>query len=358
MLTKSIWQDKPVFITGHNGIKGSWLTLWLHQLGAKVFGYSLSPPSTLSLFEVANVKQFLEVDHRGDIRNFLDIQSAISRDKPEIIFHLAAQPLVRKSYISPIETFDTNIMGTAHILEALRTIDSVKCVVIITTDKVYENREWFYAYREIDSLGGYDPYSASKAAAELVTSSYYQSFFKNREIGIATARAGNVIGGGDWAVDRLVPDCLRAFEKGQPVTLRYPRAIRPWQHVLEPLIGYLLLAERLIENPQIYSKGWNFGPNPTDEATVADVAEMMSELWGEGAQVNTDVMTQEPHEAGTLKLDTSQSRHQLGWMPHWSIRQALIATIEWQKAWLAGQTMDQVCWSQIENYMTESMTHL
>ena len=350
MITASTWQNKSVFLTGHTGFKGSWLALWLQQMGAKVWGYALEPPTDPSLFEVASIAQYLESETRGNITDFVKLQAAITHCQPEVIFHLAAQPLVRESYSDPLQTFATNVMGTAQLLEAARTVDSLCAVIIVTTDKVYENREWFYPYREVDPLGGHDPYSASKAAAELVTVSYYRSFFADRSVGVATARAGNVIGGGDWAKDRLVPDCLRAFEQGQPVTLRYPYAVRPWQHVLEPLSGYLLLAEKLFIDPVTYSKGWNFGSNATDEATVGQVADMMSKLWGEGAQVNSEVLTEQPHEAGTLKLDTSQSRHQLGWMPQWSIQQALTATVEWQKAWLMGHAMDQFCREQIQTY--------
>ena len=350
MLTASLWNNQAVFVTGHTGFKGSWLILWLRLLGAKVSGYALNPPTTPSLFEVAQVAQGLETDYRADLADLAKLRSALTETQPTVIFHLAAQPLVRESYRDPLQTFATNVLGTANLLEAARTIGSVRAVVVVTTDKVYENQEWLYPYREVDPLGGHDPYSASKAASELVTVSYYRSFFADRSVGVATARAGNVIGGGDWAKDRLVPDCLRAFEQGQPVTLRYPYAVRPWQHVLEPLSGYLLLAEKLFIDPVTYSTSWNFGPNATDEATVGQVADMMCKLWGEGAQVNSEVLTEKPHEAGTLKLDTSQSHHQLGWMPQWSIQQALTATVEWQKAWLRGQAMDQFCREQIQTY--------
>ena len=358
MPTTSIWNNQPVFVTGHTGFKGSWLTLWLQILGAKVTGYALTPPTTPSLFEVAQVAQGLEIDYRADLADLTQLQSALTEAQPSVIFHLAAQPLVRESYRDPLQTFATNVLGTANLLEAARAIDSVRAVVVVTTDKVYENREWLYPYREVDPLGGHDPYSASKAAAELVTSSYYRSFFADRCVGVATARAGNVVGGGDWASDRLVPDCLRAFEKGEPVTLRYPQAVRPWQHVLEPLSGYLLLAEKLLSEPTAYSQGWNFGPRAMDEATVGAVANLMCQLWGEGAEVNTSVLTQQPHEAGILKLDTAQARHQLGWYPRWSVRQALTATVEWQQAWRRGKAMDQICQEHIHRYVnTEPPNH-
>ena len=352
MLTPSIWQNRSVFVTGHTGFKGSWLALWLYQLQAKLWGYALQPPTVPNLFEVAQVKSCLQADIRADINDLGTLQEALNTAQPEIVFHLAAQPLVRESYVNPVSTFATNVMGTAHLLEAVRSLDSVRAVVIITTDKVYENREWLYPYREIDPLGGYDPYSASKAAAELVTSSYYRSFFTGRSVGIATARAGNVVGGGDWATDRLIPDCLRSFEKGQPVTLRYPQAIRPWQHVLEPLAGYLLLAENLFTDPESYSQSWNFGPDSRDEARVLEVAKMMAELWGEGVQVNAEVLNEQPHEAGLLKLDTTQAQHHLGWRPRWSIQQALLATVEWQKFWLMGREMNHFCLEQINHYVT------
>lgn len=355
MPTASIWNNQSVFVTGHTGFKGSWLTLWLQLLGAKVSGYALNPPTIPSLFEVAHVAQCLEKDYRANLADLAQIQDALIEAQPTIIFHLAAQPLVRASYSAPIETFATNVMGTANLLEAVRRVDSVRAVVVVTTDKVYENREWLYPYREVDALGGHDPYSASKAAAELVTSSYYRSFLADRSVGVATTRAGNVIGGGDWAKDRLVPDCLRAFEQGQPVTLRYPHAVRPWQHVLEPLVGYLRLAEQLIADPQTYSQSWNFGPMATDEATVLRVATQLARLWGNGAEVKTDEpegLTQKPHEANLLKLETTQAQSRLGWVPRWSVDLALQATLQWHQAWLKMQPMNHICWEQINKYQT------
>lgn len=352
MPTASIWNNQPVFVTGHTGFKGSWLTLWLQLLGARVCGYALKPPTTPNLFDVAQVAQYLEKDYRADLADLAQLQSALTEAQPTIIFHLAAQPLVRASYSAPIETFATNVMGTANLLEAVRRVDSVRAVVVVTTDKVYENREWLYPYREVDALGGHDPYSASKAAAELVSSSYYRSFLAERSVGVATARAGNVIGGGDWSMDRLVPDCLRAFEQGQPVILRYPHAVRPWQHVLEPLAGYLQLAEKLLTDPQAYSQGWNFGPIATDETKVIEVATQLANLWGHGAEVKAEGLTQQPHEANRLKLETTQAQSRLGWVPRWSIDQALQATLQWHQAWLQMQSMSHLCWEQIHTYQT------
>jgi CDP-glucose 4,6-dehydratase len=358
-LAPGCWQDTPVFLTGHTGFKGAWLALWLDHLGAQVHGYALDPPTHPNLFEVAQIAQKLQSDIRADLRDFEDVQQAMVAVQPRIVFHLAAQPLVRESYLNPLETFRTNILGTAHLLEAVRKVNSVAAVVVVTTDKVYQNQEWPYPYRESDSLGGYDPYSASKASAEMVVASYRDSFFRTNSgplVSVATVRAGNVIGGGDWAKDRLVPDCLEAFAHERSVSLRFPQAIRPWQHVLEPLSGYLLLGERLLGQRLLDQQSlqdctaWNFGPDAKGEATVWQVAQTLAYLWGRGAQVTVDANPSHPHETEVLRLDMTRARRQLQWQPRWSVEQALKATVEWYQAWLAGKSMDVYSLDQIQAY--------
>ena len=338
----NIWEGRTVFVTGHTGFKGSWLSLWLHHLGAKVHGYALDMPSP-SLFEVAHLRKVLTTTDQGDVNDLNRLQYVMHKVQPSVVFHFAAQPLVRESYRNPIWTFATNVMGTAHCLEAARGGEAVQAVVVITTDKVYENREWVFPYREWDALGGHDPYSASKAAAEMVAASYRESYGMN----IATARAGNVIGGGDWSKDRLVPDCLRAFNKGGPVSLRSPEAVRPWQHVLDLLSGYLLLAEKLVESPG-YASAWNFGPH--DVATVSQVAEGLAHLWGCGAKVEFS-SEEHPHETGLLRLDSTKARSELGWLPRWPLERSLRMTMEWQKSWLRGEDMQKKSLEQIQSYM-------
>ncbi|WP_295954340.1 CDP-glucose 4,6-dehydratase [Rhodoferax sp.] len=341
-----MWQDTPVFLTGHTGFKGGWLALWLHALGAKVHGYALDPNTTPNLFDVARVAEALASDTRADLADRAALQAALSAAQPTVVFHLAAQPLVRASYADPLGTFATNVMGTAHLLEAVRSVPSVRAVVVVTTDKVYDNREWVYPYRESDALGGHDPYSASKGAAEIVTASYRASFFHAPgSAQIATARAGNVIGGGDWAADRLVPDCLKAFADQQPVPLRFPGAVRPWQHVLEPLSGYLRLAEALLEGQA--ASGWNFGPDARSDATVGQVAQRLAVLWGQGARVDIPEGGNHPHEAGQLRLDITRARAELGWQPRWSLDDALAHTVAWHLAWLAGDDMAVASRAQI-----------
>ncbi len=340
------WRDKSVFLTGHTGFKGSWLSVLLNDHGAKVHGYSLPElPTTPSLFEVAGLSGRLASDSRGDVADVERLRDAVRRADPQIVFHLAAQPLVPAGYTDPLGTFQTNVMGTACVLEAIRDTN-VRAAVIVTTDKVYENREWVHPYRETDRLGGHDPYSASKAAAELVTASYRASFFASATAPrVVTARAGNVIGGGDWAENRLVPDCLHAFAHGLPVRLRYPGAVRPWQHVLEPLSGYLTLAEHLLQAPAIRHHAWNFGPNHDDEIDVGTVARTLAELWGAGAEVELDE-TVHPPEASRLSLDNALARHELDWKPRWPLRRALHATLEWYQQWRAGGDMLQTCIEQ------------
>lgn len=348
------WNARSVALTGHTGFKGSWLALWLHALGARVHGYALNPPTTPSLFDVAGVAATLASDTRADLADLATLGRSLEAAQPEILFHLAAQPLVRPSYADPVGTIATNVLGTAHVLEVAHRLPSLRAIVIITTDKVYHNNEWEYPYREVDPLGGHDPYSASKAAAEIITASYRQSFFRgpNGHAGhVASARAGNVIGGGDWALDRLVPDCMRAFANGEPVTLRYPGAVRPWQHVLEPLSGYVLLAERLCAaDGAAQARAWNFGPDERDNATVGSVAETAARLYGGSARVELLQQHQEPHEAGMLRLDSSRAASVLGWRPRWSLATALASTVEWYRAWHHGADMAALTRDQIAAY--------
>lgn len=354
---EKVWRGRSVLITGHTGFKGGWLALWLQRLGAEIHGYALDPSTAPNLFEAANIGGILASDTRADLSDLDALVAAFNSARPEIVFHLAAQPLVRASYDQPLYTWITNTVGTAHVLEATRLIDSVRAVILITTDKVYENREWVYPYRELDKLGGSDPYSASKAAAEMVAASYRESFFGTRAehdhpAQVATARAGNVIGGGDWATDRLVPDCLEAFAKREPVRLRYPHSVRPWQHVLEPLSGYLRLAERLLEEKgDKYARAWNFGPDADGEVTVAEVANSVARLWGEGARVEQEPATHSnPHEAGLLRLDSTLARTALGWRPRWLLSEALEQTVKWHKVWLRGDDVLAFSLDQIADY--------
>jgi len=354
-ISTKFWRGKRVLLTGHTGFKGSWLALWLQSLEAQVVGYALKPPSHPSLFQLAKVAEGM-TSEIADIRDLERLKQVVADFQPEIIFHLAAQSLVRDSYQSPVTTYETNVIGTVNLLEAVRQTGGVRSVINITSDKCYENREWVWGYRETEPLGGYDPYSSSKACAELVTSAYRNSFFnsdnyKNHGVAVATARAGNVIGGGDWAVDRLVPDCLRAFEKGMPVKLRFPCAVRPWQHVLEPISGYLLLAEKLFSSEGLrYACAWNFGPNIEGNATVIEVASIIANLWGGNPCIEIDSKEKQPHEAGVLRLDTTRARIELGWHPCWSVKQALQATVDWHQAWLRGEDMREYSLRQIASY--------
>jgi len=346
------WRGKRVLLTGHTGFKGSWLSLWLQSLGVTLRGLSLPPPSTPALFDVARVAQGME--HRiADIRDFAAVKAQFEEFRPDIVIHMAAQPLVRLSYQQPIETYATNVMGTVHVLEAARHVGSVKAIVNITTDKCYENREWVWGYREDEAMGGHDPYSSSKGCAELVSAAYRKSFLKEAGIAMATARAGNVIGGGDWAADRLVPDILSALQQQRPVLIRNPHAIRPWQHVLEPLSGYLLLAERLFSEGQSCAEGWNFGPRDEDARTVQWITEHLCKAWSEGAEWTLQPGTH-PHEASYLKLDISKARQRLAWNPRWSLQTALSHIVEWHKAWLTAADMRAVCLNQIALYQSES----
>lgn len=348
----TFWQGKRVLLTGHTGFKGSWLSLWLQSMNATLRGVALPPPTEPALFEIARVAEGME--HRiADIRDFAEVRAQFAEFQPEIVIHMAAQPLVRLSYQQPIETYATNVMGTVHVLEAARQVGSVKAIVNITTDKCYENREWVWGYREDEPMGGHDPYSNSKGCAELVSSAYRKSFLEEAGIAMATARAGNVIGGGDWALDRLLPDVLRALQENQTVLIRNPHATRPWQHVLEPLSGYLVLAERLYNQGQTYAEGWNFGPQDEDARPVQWVVEHLCESWGDGATWSLQPGNH-PHEASFLKLDISKARQRLQWAPRWSLETALTCITEWHRAWLQGQDMQAVCLQQISQYRVNS----
>jgi CDP-glucose 4,6-dehydratase len=342
-------RDRAVLVTGHTGFKGGWLALWLAELGARVHGYALDPPTQPSLFEVAGVGRVLASDTRADLRDLPSLTAALDRVQAEVVFHLAAQPLVSEGYRDPLGTIATNVVGTAHLLEAIRAVPTVRAVVVVATDKVYENRETGHAFSEADPLGGHDPYSASKAATEIMVASYRSSFFgpDAHPARVASARAGNVIGGGDWADHRLVPDCLRAFADGEPVHLRRPEAVRPWQHVLGPLAGYLVLAERLLgDGGEAFARAWNFGPDAGDYVTVREVADGVAARWGGSATVVHDPAPPWD-EADLLRLDSTRARAELGWRPRWSLAQTLEQTVAWHQAWLRGEDMAKVSAGQI-----------
>lgn len=350
MIDKDFWSGKKVFLTGHTGFKGSWLSLWLNLLGAEVKGYALEPPTDPSLFEEAKVANYV-ISEIGDIRDLDQLEAAMLTFNPDILIHMAAQPLVRYSYVDPVGTYETNVLGTLKVFESARKCAKLKCIVNITTDKCYENREWVWGYREDEPMGGHDPYSSSKGCAELVSASYRKSFFQQQGVELATVRAGNVIGGGDWAEDRLIPDILRAFERNEPVAIRNPLSTRPWQHVLEPLSGYLLLAQKLYESPGQYAEGWNFGPNETDAKPVQWILEKMVPMWPSSSWgLDTD---SHPHEAGYLKLDISKVKSRLHWHPVWNLEQALQKIVGWHCSWLAGEDMAKVCFSEISEYMRD-----
>lgn len=351
------WKDKRVFVTGHTGFKGSWLSLWLCELGARVKGFALEPPTTPSLFVVSEVAHGLQ-SVTGDINDFSQLQRELHEQRPEIVFHLAAQPLVRASYEDPLGTFQANVMGTANLLEAVRTCGSVRAVVVITTDKCYENREWAWPYRETDVLGGHDPYSSSKACAELVVSAFRKSYFSadtydRHGVCLASARAGNVIGGGDWARDRLIPDIIRAFSDGQPVEIRNPASVRPWQHVLEPLRGYLMLAEQLYGGRTDLATAWNFGPNISDAKPVEWIVTAASKFWGQGASW-TSAHTGDIHEAQVLKLDWSKAAQELRWTPALTLEEALKLTLSWYKCFDAGKSMRTISLAQLSSYASQA----
>ena len=346
------WRGKRVFLTGHTGFKGSWLSLWLTSMGASVRGYALEPDTNPAMFYVARVASVLESEI-GDIRNFEALSKSMKEFNPDILIHMAAQPLVRLSYAQPVETYSTNVMGTVHVLEAARRCINLKAIVSVTTDKVYENQEWVWGYRENEPIGGYDPYSSSKGCAELVTAAYRRSFFSASDSpALASARAGNVIGGGDWSADRLIPDAIKAFERGEPVIIRNPLATRPWQHVLEPLSGYLILAECLYQEGKHFAEAWNFGPEDKDCRSVEWILNQMVSVWGGENSWKLDENPQ-PHEARFLKLDCSKAKVQLGWLPKWNIIQTIQGIYEWNRYRMEGADMREITLHQIKKYNSD-----
>lgn len=347
------WAGRKVFLTGHTGFKGSWAVMLLTRLGARVYGYALEPAER-GMYSALALGDHLERSTIDDVRSQAALARSLMDAEPEIVIHMAAQPLVRLSYAQPVETYATNVMGTVHLLEAVRHCPTVKACVVVTTDKCYENKEWDWGYRENERMGGHDPYSNSKGCAELVTDAYRSSFFSSAEAPrIASGRAGNVIGGGDWALDRLVPDLVREFGSNKPAIIRNPYAIRPWQHVLDPLSGYLILASRLAEaNGKALAEGWNFGPDPAAEQTVGEIADVVRDRWGEGAAWHHDGSPQ-PHEAGYLKLDSSKAKRRLAWRPGWGVEKAIEETVGWYRAEASGVDMRRFTADQIEAYITE-----
>jgi CDP-glucose 4,6-dehydratase len=349
----SFWKSKKVFLTGHTGFKGSWLALWLLSMGADLCGYSLDPPTDPSLYRLLDFDGQLKSIH-GDIRDLPALESALRDFQPEVVIHMAAQPLVRLSYENPVETYAVNVLGTVHLLDAVRRTPSVRAVVVVTSDKCYENQEWQRPYREHEPMGGHDPYSSSKGCAELVTAAYRRSFFHvGNPVAVASARAGNVIGGGDWALDRLVPDIMRAFSMGEPVVIRNPEAVRPWQHVLEPLAGYLTLAERLVIDGPAFAEGWNFGPADADARPVSYLVSELTRLWGGTASWHS-VGPSQIHEAHLLRLDSSKARAQIGWSQCWSLDETLANTVEWYKMFDSGQNVRACTLNQIQSFMQSS----
>lgn len=350
---QKFWKGKKVFITGHTGFKGSWLCLWLHSLGAEVTGYALNPPTEPSLFELCATDRLVK-SVIADVRDVESLGKAMTSANPEIVIHMAAQPLVRDSYKAPGETYSVNVMGTVNLFEAVRTCKTVKALINVTTDKCYENREWIWGYRENEPLGGYDPYSNSKACSELVTAAYRNSFFNPQDypkhgVGIASARAGNVIGGGDWAIDRLIPDSVRAILKGEQIVIRNPHAIRPWQHVMEPLSGYLILAQKLFEDGAQFSEAWNFGPDDSDAKPVEWLVKSFCSMWGKEATY-TICSGDHPHEAHHLKLDCSKAKSKLGWHPRWNLEKAIHSIVEWTRSYQDKRDVKELCLKQIEEY--------
>lgn len=349
----NFYKGKRVLITGHTGFKGSWLSVWLHEMGAEVVGVALDPQTERDNYVLSGIGRRIAADERADIRDGERVKALFAQYRPDIVFHLAAQPLVRLSYDIPAETYATNVMGTVNVLEAVRATPSVKVAVMITTDKCYENKEQVWAYRENEPMGGYDPYSSSKGAAEIAISSWRRSFFNPEQYGkhgksVASVRAGNVIGGGDWAQDRIIPDCIRALEAGEPVGIRSPKAIRPWQHVLEPLGGYLLLAMKMWEEPTRYCEGWNFGPEPAGAVSVWEVAEAVVKAYGRG-ELQDLSDPNAPHEAQLLMLDISKARYRLGWRPRLNMEQTVRLTVDWYRRY-RGEDVYSLCAEQIRTY--------
>jgi CDP-glucose 4,6-dehydratase len=352
-LFDGFYKGRKVFLTGHTGFKGSWLSILLYSLGADVYGYALDPPTKPSLYDLANVDKLVS-STIGDIRDYKLLLETIKKVKPEVVIHMAAQPLVRESYKNPRETYEINVMGTVNLLDAVRQVNGVKAVLNVTSDKCYENKEWLWGYRENEAMGGYDPYSNSKGCSELVTSSFRTSFFNPKEynkhgVALASARAGNVIGGGDWAEDRLIPDFMRAIFSGKKVKIRSPYAIRPWQHVLEPLSGYLALCKNLYTGGTAFAEGWNFGSDDNDAQNVEWISKTICNLWGKGASFEIDKNPQ-PHEANYLKLDCSKAKALLGWTPKWDIETTLKSIVDWNKAFVAGANMREMTENQIKDY--------
>jgi CDP-glucose 4,6-dehydratase len=353
LIDRSFWQGKRVFISGHTGFKGSWLCLWLHSLGATVTGYALNPPTNPNLFSLCEIDR-LVTSVIADVRDINLLRDAILSAQPEIIIHMAAQSLVRASYKNPAETYSVNVMGTVNLFEAIRNTRGIKAFVNVTTDKCYENKEWHWGYREYEPLGGYDPYSNSKACSELVTSAYRNSFFNPKNyvshgLGLASARAGNVIGGGDWATDRLIPDCVTALLHNEQILIRNPSSVRPWQHVLEPLSGYLALSQKLYENGPRYSEAWNFGPEDSDDKPVEWIVTQICQKWGHNASYDI-AKGEHPHEAHYLKLDCSKAKAELGWYPRWNIEMAIDKVLEWTRAYKELKDVRNVCLKQIAEY--------
>lgn len=346
----TFYRDKTVLITGHTGFKGSWMCKVLLMQGAKVIGYSLEAPTKPSLFEVLQLdKQMTSII--GDIRDLKHLQEIMQQYQPEIVIHMAAQPIVRESYVNPVYTYEANVMGTVNILEAVRNCESVKSVINVTTDKVYQNNEWEWGYREIDVLDGYDPYSNSKSCSELVTNSYKKSFFQKRDIAVSTCRAGNVIGGGDFAKDRIVPDCVRAMEMQMDIIVRNPYSIRPYQHVLEPVCTYLELAAKQYVEPERYQGSYNIGPDDCDCVTTGELADLFCKSWGADAKWVNKSEINAPHEANFLKLDCAKIKRKIGWTARWHIADAITKTVEWSKAWLNGEDMNAVTEAQIREFL-------
>ncbi len=353
-MNQPFWKGRRVLVTGHTGFKGAWLSLWLHRLGAEVHGLALEPPTTPNLFNLARIGELLASDCRTDVRDAEAMQAMLQRIQPELIFHLGAQSLVHQGYRDPVGTYATNVIGSVNLLEAVRSCPSVRAVVVVTTDKCYQNQEWSWGYRENEPMGGYDPYSSSKACAEILVAAYRSSYFHpqryaEHRVAIATARAGNVIGGGDWADDRLVPDLIRSIVSGKELKVRSPHAIRPWQHVLEPLSGYLLLGERLLVDGPAVAEAWNFGPHDLDAKPVAWLVDKLVLLWGPEARWCPD-QNPYPHEAHYLKLDISKARARLQWEPRWPLERALRETVEWARAWTRQLDMQAFSLAQIARY--------
>lgn len=353
MVDFSVFKGKTVLVTGHTGFKGSWLSIWLHSLGARVIGYGLDPYSERDNFVLSGIGGRIAADVRGDLADVAKLHAVFEQYRPEIVFHLAAQPLVRLSYDCPVETYATNVMGTIHVLEEVRKCEATKVGVMITTDKCYENREQLWGYREDEAMGGYDPYSSSKGAAEIAIASWRRSFMNPADYAkhgksVASVRAGNVVGGGDWALDRIVPDCIRALEAGRPIEIRSPQAVRPWQHVLEPLSGYMTLAAKMLEEPVAYCEGWNFGPNIDSIVPVWEIARLVKDNYGRGEL--EDVSDPDAlHEAKLLALDISKARFRLGWTPRWDIRATIAETVEWYVRYRT-ENVYELCIEQIKRY--------